>query len=455
MIVKSVNPATGEINGEFETVSGNDAVKLAKVVKHAFSGWRDMPIDRRISLLRVLAGVLRKRRSEYARLITIEMGKPISDSIKEIDSCVNICEATADNAKNWLAEEEVKTEYSKSFISFEPLGLVLAVMPWNYPFSQVLRCAVPSLAAGNVVLVRHSNVVPMCSLALEKAFEEAGFPDNIFRTVITDHPTVYKLIKSWPVDAVSFTGGADAGRAVSKLAAAQIKKCVLELGGSNAFIVLEDCDIELAAKRAVESRVKNAGQACTSSKRFIVVERVAKKFADRVIESAKSVKMGNPLELDTMLGPLANAQQLETVQSQVEDALEKGAVLGCGGRRAGAAGNFYELTVLTQVKRGMRVMKEEVFGPVIPIITVKNESEAIRIANSLDFGLGASIWTKDKARGEAIAMRMEAGMACVNRLSNSEPRMPFGGVKKSGIGREFSRYGILEFTNIKSIIVSD
>ena len=454
MIIRSINPATGHINGEFETVSAADAVKAAREVRRSFREWKALPIEQRAELIRNLAAELSKNRDEFARLITIEMGKPISESLGEIDSCARLCLTVANNAKQWLAEEPISTEFRKSYVSFEPLGLIFVIMPWNYPFSQVLRCAVPALAAGNVVLVRHSNSVPLCSIALERAFKVSGFPD-VFRTIITDHSAVPRLIRSSFVDGVSITGGSEAGRSVGKLAAQQIKKTVLELGGSNAFIVLEDCDVKLAAKNAIESRIKTGGQACTSSKRFIVVNAVAESFVREVIELAKGVVPGDPLDPATRLGPLANAQQVEKIDGQVKDAITNGATLNCGGKRHGTIGNFYELTILTGVKRNMRVMKEEVFGPVMPIITVKNEEAAIRLGNESNYGLGASIWTKDIGRGERLAAQIEAGMACINRLSNSDQRMPFGGIKKSGIGREFSRYGILEFVNIKSVIVSD
>ena len=454
MMIKSINPATEMLNKEFETLTFAQSLGACKSAKAAFPEWRDLNIDTRLGYLKKFAEVLRSRKQEYARLITIEMGKPIKDSLVEIDRSADLCDLYVANAKGWLQDEAVRTEFHKSFVAFEPVGLVLEVMPWNFPFSQVMRCALPSLALGNVTVLKHSNCVPMCALAIENVFRSAGLPDNVFKTIITDHAAIPKLIRSRFVDAVSLTGSFDAGRDVAKVAASSIKKCVLELGGSNPFVVLSDADIALAGKKAVETRMSSNGQSCSSSKRFIVVSEVAEEFTNKVVEATKALVVGDPLDPKTQIGPLANPQQLQKLEEQVRDAMAKGAKLLYGGSRIGQKGCFYQPTVLTGIKKNMKVAKEEVFGPVIPIMAVRGESEAIKLANNTDFGLGGSIWTRDVAKGEALARRIEAGTVCVNRGANSDSRMPFGGIKKSGIGREYSRYGLIEFANIKSVIVS-
>lgn len=327
-------------------------------------------------------------------------------------------------------------------------------MPWNFPFWQALRCAIPALTVGNVCVLRHSNSVPICALAIEEAFKLAGFPDNVFRTIITDHETVSKLIKSKYIDAVSLTGSTEAGSTVAKVAGKSIKKVVLELGGSDPFIVLEDADIAFTCEKARTSRNNSSGQSCIAAKRFIVVKKVAKEFTERYVALTKEVIVGDPMDPSTQLGPMANEQQLLKLEEQVSDAISKGAKLECGGKRLYEKGYFYSPTVLSNIKKNMKVAKEEVFGPVSPIIVVKDEAEAIKVANSTTYGLGASIWTKDLDRGERIARQMQVGIVGVNRIVRSDPRMPFGGVKQSGIGRELSRYGLLEFANIKSVLIS-
>ncbi|MDE1811137.1 MAG: aldehyde dehydrogenase family protein, partial [Candidatus Micrarchaeota archaeon] len=381
-------------------------------------------------------------------------GRVLKDGEIEIERCAALCDMYVQNAAAWLHEEPVQTEFRKSVISFEPIGVVLAVMPWNFPYSQALRCAVPAMVVGNAVVLRHSNNVPMCALAIEDAFKRAGFPDNTFRTIITERKTVAKLIRSRFVDGVSFTGSTNAGKEIAKIAAASIKKCVLELGGSNPFIVLEDADIELAARQAVETRMPSCGQSCSASKRFIVVKGVAEEFSRRVIENTKALVIGNPMDAGTKVGPVANMAQLKSLEQQVQDARDRGARIECGGSRHGQKGYFFQPTVITGVKKNMKVMKEEVFGPVIPIIQVRNEKEAIKLANDTEFGLGGSVWTRDVEKGERLARQIEAGVVCVNRGASSDNRLPFGGVKRSGIGREFSRYGLLEFANIRSVVVA-
>ncbi|HVC58488.1 MAG TPA: aldehyde dehydrogenase family protein [Candidatus Acidoferrales bacterium] len=450
----SINPADGSLNREIELLTDRQALEVCKSVKAASAEWHEIGLEARLGYVKRLAEVLRSNKVEYAKLSTLEMGRVAKDAEVEIERCASLCDMYVQNATEWLKDEPVSTEYRKSVISIDPIGVVLAVMPWNFPYSQALRCAVPALVVGNTVVLRHSNNVPMCALAIEGAFKQAGFPDNVFRTVITDRKAVAKLIRSRFVDGVSFTGSTQAGKSIAKVAASSIKKCVLELGGSNPFIVLKDANIEIAARQAVETRMASCGQSCSASKRFIVHKDVADEFERRVIENVKALVVGDPTHADTRIGPLANMQQVKALEEQVRDAKEKGARIECGGQRHGSVGCFFQPTVITGVTRKMKVMKEEVFGPVIPIIRVKRTEEAIRIANETEFGLGGSVWTADLESGERLARSIVAGVVCVNRGASSDNRLPFGGVKKSGIGREFSRYGLLEFANIRAVIVA-
>lgn len=453
MAIQSVNPATGEINREFEAFDKKAVIEIAKSSKVAFRDWKGLGIEGRENHLRALAKVLDKNKKEYARLMTIEMGKPIRQAIAEIEKCAVTANLYANNASKWLKDEEVSADGRRHLVTFEPLGTILCVMPWNFPFWQALRFAIPSLILGNTVILRHSNAVPMCALAIEDAFKEAGFPRDVFRTVITDHKTVESLIGSKYIDGVSVTGGLGIGSLVGKIAGKNVKKSVLELGGNDAFIVLDDADVDFAARHAVVGRMQNNGQSCIAAKRFIVVKDVAERFVEKFVEEVRKLRVGDPLDESVDIGPLANVQQVDTVASQVDDAVRKGAKVLIGGKRIGGKGAFYEPTLLTDVKKNMRVMKEEVFGPAAPIIIVKNEAEAIKVANNSDLGLGASIWTRDEERGQRVARQIEAGMVFVNAIVKSDARMPFGGIKKSGIGRELSHYGLREFANVKTINV--
>ena len=454
MKIRSINPATDGVNGELELLGDSQALEVCRSVKEASQGWNTIGLEARLGYIRKLGGVLRAKKVEYARLATIEMGRLPKDAETEIERCAALCDMYAQNSAAWLKDEPVSTEFRKSVISIDPIGVVLALMPWNFPYSQVLRCAIPAMVVGNAVVLRHSSNVPMCGMAIEDAFKQAGFPENVFRTVLTERKTVSRLIRSKFIDGVSFTGSTEAGRAIAKLAASSIKKCVLELGGSNPFIVLKDADIGLAARQAVETRMPSCGQSCSASKRFIVVNDVAEEFERGVIGHVRALKVGNPEDPNTNIGPLANIQQVRTLEDQVNDARAKGAKVEVGGQRHGSVGCFFQPTVITGVNRNMKVMKEEVFGPVIPIIRVRNEKEAMRLANATEFGLGGSVWTTDLQRGEALARGIVAGVVCVNRGASSDNRLPFGGVKRSGIGREFSRYGLLEFANIRTVIVA-
>ncbi len=454
MKIQSINPANGQVNREFETLTPKEALNVCKSVKYAFEDWRNVSLEERIVHVRKFGEVLKAKKEHYARLITMEMGRPIRESPSEIEKCAFMCDVYADNSKKWLAEENVTTEAKKSYVAFEPIGSVFELMPWNFPFWQALRCAIPSVTLGNVCVLRHSNSVPMCALAIEEAFKEAGFPENVFRTIITDHKTVSRIIGSRFIDAVSFTGGTDTAKNVAKIAGKNIKKIVLELGGSDPFIVLEDADLVVASQKAKESRHHSAGQSCTSAKRFIVVKSVANEFIERYVALAKTLVVGDPMNTSTQIGPLANRHQAEKLREQVNDAISKGAKVEYMAEIPKGNGYFYPPTVLSGIKKSMKVAKEEVFGPVSPIFIVKDEKEAIKVANASEYGLGGSVWTKDLERGERVARQIESGLVSVNAAARSDPRLPFGGVKKSGIGRELSRYGLLEFANVKSIIIS-
>jgi len=451
MAIQSINPATGEINGQFETFDKKKIVEVLKNSQKAYRYWKSLQISERCNALRELAKTLLKNKEKYAKMITVEMGKPMAQARAEIDKCATTAQLYAENSQNWLNDEEVVADGKKHRITFEPIGTILCVMPWNFPFWQALRFAIPSLALGNVVILRHSNSVPMCAVAIEEAFREAGFPENVFTTVITDHKMVEYMIKSRMVEGVSVTGGFGVGSTIGRLAGKSVKKSVLELGGNDAFIVLEDADIDFAAKNAVVGRMQNNGQSCIAAKRFILVKGIAERFTEKFAEEVRKLKVGNPLDADVDIGPLANAQQVAALKEQVEDGIAKGARIIIGGKKIEGRGSFYEPTVITNVKRNMRIMKEEIFGPVAPIIVAKNEKDAIRIANDSDLGLGASIWTSDENRGVAIARQIEAGMVFINGIVKSDAKMPFGGIKRSGIGRELSKYGLREFANVKTI----
>lgn len=454
MKIQSTNPATEQVNKEFEIYSKEQVNGICRNSQKAFVEWRALDLSSRKEYLLKLSSVLKEKSKEYGKIITVEMGKPLKQSVSEVEKCAWAAEVYAQNAEKWLEDEPVDTGLKKSFIAHEPLGVILSVMPWNFPFWQAMRFAIPALTVGNCSVLRHSNTVPMSALAIEESFGLAGFPENVFRTIITDHDEVKRLIRSPLIDGVSLTGSVDAGRNIGGLAGKNIKKFVLELGGSDPFIVLDDADIELSCKGATDGRLVNSGQSCICSKRFIVVKKVADQFTRGFTKLMESQRVGDPMDMNTDVGPLANRQQLEKLESQVRASVEEGATIATGGKRVEGRGFFYKPTVMTNVKSNMTVAKEEVFGPVAPIIVVRNEKEALRVANNSKFGLGGSVWTRDIERGERFAREIEAGIIYVNSIVKSDPRVPFGGVKQSGIGRELSRYGLLEFTNTKSILIS-
>jgi len=454
MKVISINPATEKVNRKLETFSKEKVIKICKDSQTAFEEWKKLSVKEKCEHFKMLASVLRENKEKYGHLITMEMGKPIKQAIAEIEKCAWTAEVYAENAEKWLEDELIQTEAKKSLVTFEPLGVILSIMPWNFPFWQALRFGIPALIAGNISILRHSNMVPMCALAIEEAFKLVGFPENVFKIIITNHNMVKFLINSKYIDAVSFTGSVEAGSRIAQISGKNIKKFVLELGGSDPFIVLEDADINFVCSNAANARTINSGQSCIAAKRFIVVRNIADEFLSHFTESMKSLKIGNPLDASTDVGPLSNKQQLEKLEVQVKDAIKKGARIECGGKRIEGKGYFFEPTVISDVKKNMRVVKEEVFGPVAPVIVVRNEKEAIDVANNSELGLGASIWTKDLEKGERLARKIQAGAVFINGIVKSDPKMPFGGIKKSGIGRELGYYGIKEFTNIKSVVVN-
>jgi aldehyde dehydrogenase len=382
------------------------------------------------------------------------MGKPIRQSIAEIEKCAWVCDYYADHAETFLRDELIPTEFRKSFVSFEPVGVVAGIMPWNFPFWQVMRYAVPALTAGNVGILKHSSVSLGSAVKIEEAFKDAGFPEDVFQSIIGDYRAGEALIQS-QIDAVSVTGSVSTGRRVAELAAKDLKKVVLELGGSDPFVVLEDADLNQTAHMATQARLLNTGQSCIAAKRFIVVKEIAEKFSKLFVENTNAEVVGNPMNSKTTVGPLVRENQRDALSKQVEDSKTKGGRILTGGKTVNGDGYFYEPTIISNVNHEMDVIREEVFGPAAPIIVVTNEEEAIREANNTEFGLGASIWTNNIERGTYLARRIQSGIVSINEMVKSDPRLPFGGTKYSGIGRELSEFGIKEFVNIKSIVVKD
>ncbi|HEY8427834.1 MAG TPA: NAD-dependent succinate-semialdehyde dehydrogenase [Sandaracinaceae bacterium] len=449
-----IDPSTGERGARYEE-HDERAIDAALARAHAaFASWRQRSFEERAEVLRVAARVLRAQSRAFAELMTAEMGKPVTQGVAEAEKCAWVCEHYADHAAAYLAPEPAATDAKESFVSYQPLGTTFAIMPWNFPFWQVFRHAAPSLMAGNTVVLKHAENVPGCALAIERVFREAGAPDGAFVTLLIGRDRAARVIRDRRVAAVALTGSTRAGRAVASTAGEVLKKTVLELGGSDAYLVLADADVELAAEVCAASRLINSGQSCIAAKRFIVVDEVRDAFTQRFVEHMRAAKMGDPRLEDTAVGPQAREDLRRDLHRQVEQSIAKGArpLLGCEVPRG--RGFFYPPSVLADVRPGMPAFDEEVFGPVAAIVPAKDEEEAIALANRTVFGLGGAVFTRDVERGRAIAeTRLEAGACFVNAFVRSDPRLPFGGVKESGYGRELARYGILELVNIKSVYV--
>ena len=452
--IETINPSNGKIIASYDNMSSEEISQKVKKARTAFEKWRKLDISERTAFMRSLGRVMRKNKDEYAILTTEEMGKPIRQSIAEIEKCAWVCDYYADHAESFLRDELIPTEFRKSFVSFEPLGIVAGIMPWNFPFWQVMRYAVPTLTAGNVGILKHSSISLGSALKIEQAFKDAGFPDDVFQSIIGDYRAGEALIQS-QIDAVSVTGSINTGRRVAELASKDLKKFVLELGGSDPFIILDDADLNQTAHMATQARLLNTGQSCIAAKRFIVVKEIAEKFSKLFVENTNAEVLGDPMNSKTTVGPLVRENQRQALSKQVEDAKARGARILTGGMVVGGEGYFYEPTIISDVNHEMNVVKEEVFGPAAPIIVVNNEEEAIREANNTEFGLGASIWTNNIERGTRLARQIQSGIVSINEMVKSDPRLPFGGTKYSGIGRELSEFGIKEFVNIKSIVVKD
>ena len=454
MSVQSINPSTGETLQTFEETSPAELDRVLDEAVAAYQDWRRRPYAERAGRMRQASRLLREQKTEYARIMALEMGKPLKQGEGEAEKCAWVCDYYAEHAERFLADEPRETDASKAFVRFDPIGPVLAIMPWNFPFWQVFRFAAPALMAGNAGLLKHAPNVTRCALGIEAIFQEAGFPEGLFRALILSNEAAATVIADPRVRAVTLTGSDRAGSQVAEQAGRHLKKTVLELGGSDPFIVLEDADVALAARTAAEARLLNSGQSCIAAKRFIVVEPVADRFLDAFVAAMRTRRMGDPLAPDTQIGPQARQDLRANLHRQVEASVRRGAQLVLGGTLPEGPGFYYAPTVLAAVAEGMPAFDEEVFGPVAAVIRVKDESQAVRVASASRYGLGASVWTADSARGERLARELEAGSVFVNGLVKSDPRLPFGGIKRSGYGRELSEYGLKEFVNIKTVWVA-
>ena len=451
--ITTINPFNGKVLCEYCPHNLTTVEQRIDRASTAASLWKRNSLNERCDVIRGVAVHLEQDRDEFAKLATLEMGKPIAQAKAEIDKCIWLCNFYADNAAEYLKPEDVNTEAKKSIVRFDPLGVVLGVMPWNYPFWQVLRFAVPAMLAGNTVVLKHASSVTGCALALERLFNGPGMLPDIFTTIVLGSENVEMMISHPAVRAVSLTGSERAGRAVAAQAGQFLKKSVLELGGSDPFIVLGDADLNVAAKQGVASRTQNNGESCIAAKRFIVIDDVYDEFLERFTKEMSSLKDGDPLDNDTDVGPIARGDLRDELHQQVQRSVDKGAQLVCGGQPVDGEGFFYQPTVLADVTPGMPAFDQEMFGPVAAVIRAPNEDEAVRLANESNFGLGASIWTASPQHAMSLAERIEAGAVFINAIVKSDPRVPIGGVKDSGYGRELGRYGILEFVNVKTVWV--
>ncbi len=447
--VKTINPATEEVLNEYNIMTKQQINDKVKKARNAFQDWKK-DTSKRTDLLHDFANQLRKDKENLAKIATNEMGKAIKEARAEVEKCAWAIEYYADNGQILSTDEVVNTDARKTVIRFQPIGVIGSIMPWNFPYWQALRFAAPSLMIGNTIVLKPASATMQCGIEIENTFNRAGLADGVFQTLVGDSSVAESLIDS-DINAVTFTGSVPVGAKVAQRATSQIKKTVLELGGSDPFIVCEDADIEKASNGAIKGRFINCGQSCIASKRFIVVKNVANEFIEKFVQKAEKLRVGDPLSEDTDIGPLVNGSGLNKIDSQVKESVKEGAELLTGGEQMGKKGFFYRPTVLKNVSPKMQIAQEEVFGPVAPIIVAGDEVEAIELANDSEYGLGASIWTQDLDKAERFSNGVESGIVSVNNVVASDPRVPFGGVKKSGFGRELSRYGMLEFVNIKSV----
>lgn len=451
--IESRNPFNNQVLQTFEELSDTTLIKKIELSSRTFATYKETSFDQRKKWLIKMAEILRKNKKEYADMMSLEMGKRTSEAIAEIEKCALTCDYYAENGEQFLQDTLIESDAQKSLVSYHPLGTILAVMPWNFPFWQVLRFAIPALLAGNVGLLKHASNVPQCALAIQQIIEQAGFPIGAFQTLLISSSKVQQVIENPIVKAVTLTGSEFAGSKVAEIAGKMIKKTVLELGGSDPFIVLNDANIDQAVETGIVSRFMNCGQTCIAAKRFLVDKKIEKEFVEKFTTKARMLQIGNPLEKETTLAPMARMDLVTDLEKQVNDSVKQGATILVGGKKIKGEGSFFEATILANIQKGMPAYDEELFGPVAVIIPFETETEAIEIANDTPYGLGASIWTKDVVRGESLARKIEAGCVHVNELVKSDPRLPFGGVKLSGYGRELSMLGIREFVNQKTIYI--
>ena len=454
MVLKSINPANGQEIASYKEMTLEEVGAIIANVDSAYHEWRNTSFDHRATLLRRASELLQNRKEDLGRLMTLEMGKPFTQALAEVTKCATVCEYYADNAERILADQIIETDASKSYVAYRPIGIVFAVMPWNFPFWQVLRFAAPALMAGNVGILKHASNVQGCAKEIEKIFHDAGFPKNVFRILVISSKYVKDVINNPLVKAVTLTGSTPAGKAVASQAGNVLKKTVLELGGSDPYIILEDADLDQAITACMIGRFLNTGQSCIAAKRFIVVESILDEFRGKILQAMKNQKWGDPFDEDVNIGPMVNIWSRNEVHEQVIASIEKGAELLVGGEVPDVEGAFYPATLLDNVKPGMPAFDDEIFGPIASIIPVKDEAEAIKLANQTPFGLGGAVFTRDVEKGERIAANeIEAGCCFVNDFVRSDPRLPFGGIKESGYGRELSEVGIREFTNMKTVYI--
>lgn len=452
--MKTINPATGEVLKEYSEMDMEEIDSIIQKANSVQKIWKQKSFDERAEYLRKIAELLRDRKEELAELMATEMGKPIAQGVGEAEKCAWVCEYYAENAESFLENDVIETDASKSYVTFNPLGVVLAIMPWNFPFWQLFRFAAPAMMAGNGAILKHSENTSGCAIEIEKIIHDAGIPKDLFRTIIRDKSGMKEVIQHQGIAAVTLTGSTRAGKAVAAQAGETLKKTVLELGGSDPYLILEDADIKKAAETCVTSRLINSGQSCIAAKRFIVTEKVYEEFVEEFVSLMRDKKVGDPFDGETEVGPQARRDLRDELHNQVQKSVDKGARIILGGEKPGGEGAYYPVTVLENVRSGMPAYEEELFGPVAAIIKVHDEDEAIRVANDTNFGLGAAVFSRDEKRAEEIAAnKLEAGCCFVNEFVKSDPRLPFGGIKKSGYGRELSLYGIREFVNAKTVYV--